>query len=299
MKNFNEIYIKIRKEYEAPIEAMRQQSKNKITAVSVIAILIGLFLTIVFAQTFVDGIIFFVLSFIVGLTYSVLSKDKNEYTKYFKEKVIKTFVKEYSEALEYRSEQGISPNIYKEGEFERYDSYSTEDLITGTLNEKYKIIMAEVYTESESTDSEGHTSYTTLFHGLFAKIEFDKNLNTNMKIRRNSEALFRKKEKLEMDSSEFEEKFDVYSEDKIIAMQLLTSDIMQMLLDFKEKNKITPEMTLKGNTLYIRFSTGDMFEPMLLKKALDYDTLKKYYDTINFTLDITEKFLKNIEETEN
>ena len=31
-----------------------------------------------------------------------------------------------------------------------------------------------------------------------------------------------------------------------MAMQLLTSDIMQMFIDFKEKYKITPELTISA-----------------------------------------------------
>ena len=48
--------------------------------------------------------------------------------------------------------------------------------------------------------------------------------------------------------------------------------------------------------MYIRFATGDLFEATILKSSVDYDVLKKYYDTINFTLNITEKFLKNIKK---
>ena len=106
------------------------------------------------------------------------------------------------------------------------------------------------------------------------------------------------KEKIELDSSEFEKLYDVYSSNKIIAMQILTSDIMQMLIDFKNKNQITPELTLKKDKLYIRFTTGNQFEGSIFKKSMDYKVLKKYYDIINFTLSITEKFLKNISETE-
>ena len=50
--------------------------------------------------------------------------------------------------------------------------------------------------------------------------------------------------------------------------------------------------------MYIRVCTGEVFEAKVFKKALDYDTLLKYYNIINFTLELTEKILKNIKETE-
>ena len=158
--------------------------------------------------------------------------------------------------------------------------------------------MAEVHTQDRSTDSEGHTTYTTLFHGLYAEIQLNKIVETNLKIRKNAITIFKNKEKIEMDSAEFEKKYNVYATDKIIAMQLLTADVMQMLLDFKETNKILPEITLKQNYLYIRFETGNVFEANIMKKSLNYETLKKYYDIINFTLKLTESFIKNIKETE-
>ena len=40
-----------------------------------------------------------------------------------------------------------------------------------------------------------------------------------------------------MDSQEFEKSFDVTASDKIKAMQLLTSDVMADLIDFKNNSK--------------------------------------------------------------
>ena len=158
--------------------------------------------------------------------------------------------------------------------------------------------MSEVHTERESRDEDGHRSYHTVFRGLFAEVESDKFLTDKIKIRKNAIKLFDSKQRIEMDSGEFEKIYDIYSENKIVAMQLLTADIMQMFIDFKEKNKIVPELTIKGNKLYIRFQTGNTFEANIFKDALDYSTLLKYYNTIEFTLGITEKMLKNISETE-
>ena len=294
MKNFNEIYENIYKVYAKPMEEKRKSARNGIAIVSILSLMLGIILMLITGHALFLGI-----AVIILVIYLVLSKNNKEYKKYFKENIVKTFVKEYSEALDYEPYDGMPSSVYNEGEFERhYDNYYSEDLIEGTLNENYNIMMAEVHTENESTNSEGHTTHTTIFRGLFARVVFPKMVNANLRIRKNALLSLRKKEKIEMDSREFERKFDVHTTDKIIAMQLLTSDIMQMLLDFREKNKITPEMTLKGNALYIRFATGEMFEPNLLKSSMEYDTLKKYYDTINFTLDITEKFLKNVHETE-
>ena len=307
MKDFNEVYNEVYAKCVEPMEEMRKKARNHNIMVMVISFAIGMVLTLIIKISLVG------LSIFVGIFIIAFSKKNGEYKAFFKENVIKEFVKAYSDKLDFIPRQGISSTVYSEGEFEGYDIYHSEDFITGTLQNGNHIDMAEVHTQNESTDSDGDTTYTTVFHGLFAKISFDKFVDTNLEIRRNAFISFGKKvkrngfgknsektikERIEMDSGEFEKKFDVYSSNKIIAMQLLTADIMQMLLDFKEEKKITPEITLKGNNLYIRFATGAMFEASFMHHSLKESTMKYYYDVINFTLDITEKFLKNIEETE-
>ncbi len=293
MKNFNDIYEKIYKENSSNLEALRKRTRNRMALWLFISLFAGFGLTMITKNPTM-----IVIAIIISAIYQIFSKDSKIYTATFKGKVINAFIKEYSQDLAYKPTMGISQLVYRQAQFEYYDRYYTEDLITGILDGKYPINMAEVKTQTETTDSDGDTSTTTVFHGLFAEVEINKTVNGNIKIRRNGINLFNSNDKIEMDSGEFEKKFNVYATDKIVAMQLLTADIMQMLLDFKEQSKVTPEMTIENNKLYIRFATGGVFEAKLMKSALDYDVLKKYYDIINFTLSITEKFLKNIEETE-
>lgn len=309
MKDFDTIYENLCKKHKDNLlfEIYRKKSKSE-ESISNLLITIAIFsfaitgilsFSTFSALSIFIGFFSFILLFIGIISNFYFTKNRNKYANFFKENIISDFIKEYSEALEFDANKRVSPELYNKGEFETdYDKYYGEDLIYGTLDEKYKIYMSEVHTQDVSTDSDGCTSYYTLFHGLFAGITFNKNVNTTLKIRRNTFSLTRKTDKVEMDSSEFEKCFDVYSKDNIIAMQLLTSDIMQILLDFKTSTSLTPELTLKNHSLYIRFDTGDIFEPNQFKASLDYDILKRYYDTINFILDICKHFVKNVEVTE-
>lgn len=298
MKNFNNIYEQIYKKCATPMEEMRREAQKGMIKVFLIAGIIGILFGCYYHNLISKIMTFFIVVFPATALYSVISKKNKNYNKFFKDNVIKTFVKEYSEDLNYIPTQGLSKLIYSQGEFESYDLYYTEDLIQGVIEGKYDVTMAEVHTMNESTDEDGNTSRTTVFHGLVAKIDFEKQVKAQIKIRKDKIKLFNKETRVEMDSGEFEENFDVYATDKIIAMQILTADIMQMMLDFKQKNGLRPELTLSGNTLIIRFATGNLFEAKVFEDSLDYKTLKKYYDTINFTLDLAKSFVKNIEETE-
>lgn len=294
MKNFNDIYEVLYREYNDKLEKIRKDVVKE----QIITLIIALVIAIVLSKIFYSWI-FIVLALVIVVFKSAFSRKSRLYKTIFKGELIKKLVKENDENLDFEPERGIASIIYNKGEFERYDVFKSEDLITGKLEGKYKINMAEVHTEDKRKDSDGDTHYVTLFHGLFAEIEIDKIVFGKLKLRKNELKLFGgNKERVELDSGEFERLYDVYSTDKIMAMQLLTSDIMQMFIDFKEKHKITPELTLKENKLYIRFGTGNMFEAILMKKALDYTTLLEYYDTIKFTLDITKEFIKNVKETE-
>ena len=293
MKNFNKIYEEVYKECNVELEELRNKSVKRTIVWIIIFMILGLILGAIFEY------MIFIIFIIPAITiFAFSTKERKRYNSVFKTKVIKKFIKEYSKDLDYRPTMGMPQVTYAKGMFETYDNYYSEDLIMGALEGGYPIKMAEVKTEIETTDSEGDKTTHTLFHGLFAEVQLGKMINANMKIRRNNISLFNKKYRVEMDSSEFEKFFNVYATNKIITMQLLTSDIMELLMNFVKQNRIVPEITLEGSKFYIRFHTGDVFEAKLMKKALDYGTLKKYFDIINFTLTLTEKFLKNIHETE-
>ena len=96
---------------------------------------------------------------------------------------------------------------------------------------------------------------------------------------------------------EFEEYFDVASDNKIITMQVLTHDVMDMLMSFVEATKIKFDISIYGSQMYFRFYTGEVFElPSLKKGAFDEESLKKYYDVLEFTYILSRKMIELIEE---
>lgn len=145
---------------------------------------------------------------------------------------------------------------------------------------------------------------------MVARIELPKAFNTRLYLRRNrkdkniiSSTLTRKLSfddlRINLDSQEFEEYFDVYCTDKIIAMQLLTADIMQFLVNFQKDIGMDYEITINNNCVYIRFLSGETFErAKATKLLLDKNILYKYYKMLNFTFTLTYKLINLIKETE-
>lgn len=314
MKSFEELYEEFKSDKEilqASKEVVKERKRgNRITLVTclivdLIIIMLYIFLNIGITRytilLYLIPIIFANLIIMIIITIA-FSKKQRAFKPIFKEKIIKTMISNFFDSLEYFPNKGMIREIYREGKYESYDNYYSDDYIEARIDDKYYIDMAEVHTEREETytDSDGdtHTRTYTIFHGLFAKIKIDKSINSNLRITPNSNFSARK-DKLEMDSSEFEKKFDVFASNKIIGMQLLTSDIMEEILEFKNKSKDIFDIFINENNIYLRFHCGSMFEVTSLKKGeLDRKTLERYYNILKFVYDMANKFIKIINESD-
>lgn len=134
---------------------------------------------------------------------------------------------------------------------------------------------------------------------MFAKIIIDKSINAKLRIAQGYSGFLKNPDKLEMDSSEFEKVFNVYASDKIIGMQILTADIMDEILEFKNKTKEEFDIYIDEDKLYLRFHCGHLFEPHFKKKnILDEKSLKSYYNILNFTCELTNKIIKVVNDVE-
>ena len=310
MKSFNEVYEQVHKESFEELEILRKKAKRKLfrslLIIGIVIAFVAFFFKKANSDYFMSGrqtiFLFYFSAVIVMISIIVIvAISKTKYTPTFKEKVIGPFIKNIDENLQYKPNEGISSVIYRMGEFEGYDNYYTEDLITGKLDGKYNLQMAEVRTEDESTDSDGDTHRTIVFYGLFGNVECAKNIRTKFKVRSDKGVfgkMFKGKTKVEMDSQEFEKYFDVYGDNKIIVMQILTSEVMSTMIDFIQQSKIKYELTINEDQMYIRFHTGGVFEPSLFKNSLDYNMLKKYYDIIDFIFKVTREINSIIEKVE-
>ena len=79
-------------------------------------------------------------------------------------------------------------------------------------------------------------------------------------------------------------------------MQVLTSDVMMMLLDFYNKHKIDYEILLRNRKIYIRFWVGPMFEPAIFKNSMNKKILLQYFAILKFVLDVTKGINKTLKE---
>lgn len=316
MKTLDEIYQELQNADNNELniawqEAKKENEKTKRITV-IVCIIINIILIVLFSQ---NGLNFKSPMFIIPLLVPVLiinlfvfiiinilfSKNKNKYNAKYKQFVIPKLISNFYNNVEYFLLKSMPEYIYEVPEYESYNIYESDDYFEAQIDNKYSIQMAEVLTQTEEeyedSDGESHTRTITKFHGLFAKIVMDKSIKSELRIMQNGG--FIQKNRLKMDSSEFEKYFDVKASDPIVGMQLLTADVMEELVQFENKTKIKFDIFINGNELYLRFHSGEMFEPANFKKGvLDKNTIQKYFYMLNFTYNLSKRLITIVNDTQ-
>jgi len=149
--------------------------------------------------------------------------------------------------------------------------------------------MADIYLDNEIEEIG--------FKGLFVVIECNKDINSYVMIKGKG-LKYIQDDYIDMDSEVFNEYFNVFSDDKILAMRLLTPDIMEMLVEYREKYNLQFEIAIRNNKIYIRFFTGDLFEPSIFGDPMNKELLITYYCVLEFSLELTKKVNKVLEDLE-
>lgn len=319
MKNFEDLFKEIEENQEIKKswqEAREEQKKmNKIRGIiAIITIVLGFGFIILkmnlnsykeFNAFLIIPSLFFIffVNLIAFVITCLLSKKQNAYKLEFKQVIIKKLISNFYDNLEYYPLKEMPERIYEKPNYnEYYNEYHSEDYFEGQIKNKYYIDMAEVFTEhvETHTDSEGntHTTRTTIFHGLFAKVTSEKSITSELRIVQDKIGKYNKN-RLNMDSSEFEKYFDVITDNKIIAMQLLTADVMEEMIEFENKTNMRFDIVIKENEIYLRFHCGNMFEPQAIKKGIiNKAQLEKYFYILNFTYNLSNRLIELINETE-
>ena len=241
--------------------------------------------------------LFIVDVFILVFFSIIYTKKDNMYNKIFKEKVMYKIFENFLNDVEYVPKKQMPKSIYKEGKYEKYENkYYSDDYVEGKIDDKYLIKMAEITTKYNNKGNNPKDD-VTIFSGLFAKIDIGKSINNELRIELNK--TIQNNKRLEMDSEEFEEYFDVFSTNKIIGMQILTHDIMDMLVNFRNQYKILFDILIINDSMYIRLHVGNMFEAELSSDSvINKRIVERYFYIVNFIYSLSKKMIHTVEETE-
>lgn len=302
-ESFSNLYTRLYNENITELEELRKKEKSK--ALVIIILIASIFGCIMFlpflAFILVPLLMVVVIIIAIKNMAGIKSSNKGSYASVFKEKIVTPIISNVFEDGKYEPQRGWSRMEYLEGEYrDFFDRYSSEDMLTATItgndNNKTTIQFAEVHTERETEDSEGRTSYVTVFCGLAGKMGLSKDIGTKIYIRNNGIFNSLSKNRVKLDMSEFEKKFDVECEDKILAVRLLTADVMTEMLDLYNKFKYRFEIHILRDKIYMRIYTGKVFEPNLFQNSMEYKTVEKYYLTLQAMMNISKHINDKLNE---
>ena len=151
-----------------------------------------------------------------------------EYSALYKSVFVERALKEAFPGCSYRSEAGIErAELAETGMVNVGDVCRSEDLVAGEYR-GMKFRQADVLIQERDTDSDGHTTYDTLFRGRWVVFDIKKDFKFKLAVvgksfqvvsLRNNDKLH-KFRKVKLESGEFHRRFNVYAQDGFEAFYL-------------------------------------------------------------------------------
>ena len=293
------------------LEKERKALKKRIINIGMLYISIAAFIAYLILQNShnnFDILIFYLFTAFTGAAflYKYLIKG---YKSEFKEKVITPLICELDKNLNYMPELHISKYNFTRSKLftSSPDRVSGNDLIQGKI-QGVPIELSDFHAEKKHKDSKGHSSWSTIFQGLFIISEFNKHFKAQTVILPDSAQNtfgnlignwlqannFGRNELVKMDNVDFEKEFVVYSNDQIEARYILTHTLMQRLLNYKRKTKHPIYISFIGGKIYMAIAYNkDLFEASVFHSLLKYKIAMEYLGTLHLAVGIVEELKLN------
>lgn len=274
---------------EQELEQARKKALNKVLLCYSITVIIGISIMLSIRSL---GIGFGFIIIGIFIDHFITRKDIQNFNTLYKQNIVVMSMEKICTDVKFDMQKGIdrqviaSTNMMNMG-----DIFSSNDYVTG----KYKNInfeMSDVEIQEESTDSEGHTTYYTIFKGQWYIFDFNKTFKANIQVcasnfhnaRRGS--LFAKKEerfkKVELEDIEFNKDFKVYAQNELDAFYVLTPGTMTKIKEVKSKIKGRLLFCFIDDRLHVALHNNkDFFEASIFKKVNVEKAIEKTNEEIS------------------
>lgn len=286
------------------LDATRISILNYIRLLVVIFFCIFLFAVFLFEVTFkkisisinelaIGTLIFSVIIFGVLLSvFLKMAKAKTlEFDNAFKIRFILPLISFINENLEYNFDASISAFNLKESMLFPFnpkliDFTSGEGYISGKLD---SVFLQSSYVSSPP------------FKGFFFVADFDKHFNSETYVLPDfSQKLFGfagkglqkmniiRGELVNLENPTFEKMFSVYSNNQIMSRYMLTTDLMDEIVDFCNIIGRRIYISFINTKIYIAVPSFNLFDPNINKSVLDFGYILKFFTNISKLIEIVE-----------
>lgn len=291
MKPFDQIFSELLPQLEE-LELSRQEQYKSAKKWLQVTIGIGVATVVVLlfirhpATIFIGGLIaaaFYFLGY-----YPKEKRYKNE----FKDRVFNRIIQAVNPNLVYNKSQFISKEKYFESRIftGRADKYSGEDYISG-LVDKTEVAFSEIHAQERRRGNKGQTYYVTIFKGLFMIADFHKNFHGHtIVLPDTAEKLFgflgkkfqswnfTREQVVHMENVEFEKEFVVYSNDQVEARYILSTSMIQRILEMKKKYNTKIYLSFINSKVFVAlYNYQNLFEPKFKESITNSDYIRTFY----------------------
>ncbi len=262
------------------LEKERKDIKKKnaiVTLIGVGILLVMILLGVLFSPVFI------ILGIIVLVVIIIFNSSRNsKYRSQFKDMIVKKLIKEeLGEDAYYNPKSGI--NL---GEINSLrctsvpDRYHLSDHIICKYNGvPYEVCDAHFEERRVTYDSKGNRQvrYVTYFKGRIIKIDFQRNLNINMKIVNqgpqgfNSEGL----NKFETEVIDFNKRFKCYVDNSENGFYILTPMFIQKLMQLEKMFRGGLVVTFKHNNLYVLINDSSDSLEVSINKPVNGEQIER------------------------
>lgn len=254
-----------------------------------------------------------IIALIVFVAYNIIfaivhNISASKFRKRYKYSVVQPILLFMNDGLTFEPKGKIAQDEYMNSKIflTRPDKYSGEDLVLGKVGStaiKFSELHTQYKTQTHSSKGGTKTQWHTIFRGVFFIADFNKNFNgTTVVLPDISERIFgwlgtklqqlnfiRGGKLIKLEDPEFEKQFAVYGDDEVEARYLLSTSLMQRILDFKKKSGKTIGLSFTNSKLNIAITIyKNLFEARIFKKISDYKFIKETYNYFALFLAIVE-----------
>lgn len=238
-----------------------------------------------------------------GLHHLTIGRAKKNYALCYKDVIVSELVSRISPDLMFEPSRGIAQSTFRASELHsHHDRYESQDLVHGVFG-RTQLSLAEVHAE-RSERRRRKRRYVTVFQGLLLVADFHKHFQGRTfafpdtaerslgRLGRSLQAFTgpRGTKLVQMEDSEFEREFAVYTDDQVEARYILSPAMMQRIMDTRRRFARDIRLSFKGSCLFMAIPyPASYLEPDSSIPANEVDQIKRMDQEVRAFLDIVNE----------